>query len=81
MEHELAKTFWNIICLDTCQASQKYACLNNWEISYWVTTVIRNCFGFALLCFAIDPENATLSTSQMQNYNKSPSGPSRFPAL
>ena len=27
MEHELAKTFWNIVCLDTCRASQKYACL------------------------------------------------------
>ena len=26
MEQKLAKTFWKIICLDTCQASQKYAC-------------------------------------------------------
>ena len=45
----------------------------------WVSKVVWDCFGFELLCTVIG--RVTSSTNQIQNWNQSWLGHSRFPAL
>ena len=52
------------------------------EIFNWVSKVIRDCIGFALLCAVIGLENSCHPLSQSDaKLKKSRLGHSRFPAL
>ena len=50
---------------------------------HWVSKVIRNCFGFALLRLVIDPEESRhfFKQSKCKTENQSLLGGPRFPAL